>query len=99
LTGQVMVPISFILRLESEIGRNDQGVFMRNNSSYRDKKRSTQANFPHRVTFRISDRHKDELENFADKEGLTRSVLVRHLVVRFLEDQRKLSPPPPGDNS
>lgn len=57
---------------------------------------SPPSNFPHRVTFRLSDRHKIELEEFADKEGLTRSLLVRHLVIRFLEDQRKLLPPKPG---
>ncbi len=61
------------------------------------KRKPVPVNYPHRVTFRLTDQHKEELENFALNEGVTRSVLVRHLVIRFLEDQRKLLPPKTGD--
>jgi hypothetical protein len=42
-----------------------------------------------RVTFRLSPQHLDELEAYGEKEGLSNSVLVRHLVIRFLENQKK----------
>lgn len=42
-----------------------------------------------KITFRIDDKRLDELECFALREGMPVSFIVRHLVVRFLEDQRR----------
>jgi len=42
-----------------------------------------------RVTFRLDAKHLEELEAYAEKEGMNNSFLVRHLVIRFLESQRK----------
>jgi hypothetical protein len=45
--------------------------------------------FEKRITFRLDAKHYEELEAYAEKEGLNFSFLVRHLVIRFLETQRK----------
>lgn len=44
--------------------------------------------FPCRVTFRLTKKHFQELEELAMNEGMTRSFMVRHLVVRYLESCR-----------
>ena len=44
-----------------------------------------------KVTVRLDADRYDELEEFARKEGFTVSVIVRHLLCRFLEDQRRAS--------
>lgn len=53
------------------------------------RNRYTYSKFPERVTFRLSSRHMEELNELADVEGVTRSVLVRHLVVKYLESKRE----------
>jgi hypothetical protein len=42
-----------------------------------------------KITFRIDENRLEELENFALFEGMPVSFIVRHLVVRFLEDRRR----------
>jgi NRPS condensation-like uncharacterized protein len=42
-----------------------------------------------KVTFRLDAARFDQLEDYARREGFTVSVIVRHLVCRFLEDQRR----------
>ena len=42
-----------------------------------------------RVTFRLDQDRLEELASYAHREGFTVSVIVRHLVSRFLEDRRR----------
>ncbi|MFA5515654.1 MAG: hypothetical protein WDA20_05140 [Desulfuromonadales bacterium] len=42
-----------------------------------------------RLTFRIDSKHLRELDDYANSQGMTNSFLLRHLVIRFLETQRK----------
>jgi antitoxin component of RelBE/YafQ-DinJ toxin-antitoxin module len=50
-------------------------------------KRKT-TNLQDKVTFRLDAKHLEELEDYADQQGVTVSFVVRHLVSRFLEEQR-----------
>jgi hypothetical protein len=43
-----------------------------------------------RLTFRLDAQRFGELARLADKEGFSVSIIVRHLVYRYLEQQRKL---------
>ena len=42
-----------------------------------------------RVSIRLETDRFDQLEAFARREGFSVSLVVRHLVCRFLEDQRR----------
>ena len=42
-----------------------------------------------RVTFRLDQDRLERLAEYAHREGFTVSLIVRHLVSRFLEDQRR----------
>lgn len=42
-----------------------------------------------KITFRIDDDRLKELERHASWEGMPVSFIVRHLVIRFLEDRRR----------
>lgn len=42
-----------------------------------------------KITFRIDQKRLEELERCASYEGMPVSFIVRHLVVRFLEDRRR----------
>jgi hypothetical protein len=42
-----------------------------------------------RLTFRIDAKHLQELDDYAKSQGMTNSFLVRHLVIRFLEDRKR----------
>lgn len=44
-----------------------------------------------KVTIRLDEKRFEELDNYAMQEGTSVSFIVRHLVVRFLENQRRLS--------
>lgn len=46
----------------------------------------------HKITFRLDEKHLQELETCSRDFGASVSFLVRHLVVRFLEDQRRNNP-------
>ena len=46
-------------------------------------------NLDRKVTVRLDPDRFDELEAYACREGFTVSVIVRHLLCRFLEDQRR----------
>jgi NRPS condensation-like uncharacterized protein len=46
-------------------------------------------NFDRKVTIRLDADRFDQLEAYARREGFTVSVIVRHLLCRFLEDQRR----------
>ena len=43
-----------------------------------------------KITFRIDGERMDELERCAVYEGMPVSFIVRHLVIRFLEDRRRM---------
>ncbi|ANA40301.1 hypothetical protein A2G06_08320 [Geobacter anodireducens] len=58
-------------------------------SQFSDVKR---GGMTHKVTFRLDAKHHQELESCADTLHASVSFLVRHLVVRFLEDQRRNNP-------
>lgn len=45
-----------------------------------------------KVTFRLEEKHLQELDCCSAHFGASVSFLVRHLVVRFLEDQRRNNP-------
>lgn len=42
-----------------------------------------------KVTFRLDGKRVEQLQNYADDEGVSVSSVVRRLVVRFLQDQNK----------
>jgi hypothetical protein len=42
-----------------------------------------------RLTIRLDADRLEELEDYAFREGFTVSVIVRHLICRFIEDQRR----------
>jgi hypothetical protein len=42
-----------------------------------------------KVSFRIDDERFNLLERYAIKEGFSVSIIVRHLVCRFLEDRKR----------
>jgi hypothetical protein len=44
-----------------------------------------------RLTIRMDTKRRDLLEEYAKCEGMPASLIVRHLVYRFLEQQQKLS--------
>jgi hypothetical protein len=46
-------------------------------------------NLDRKVTVRLDPDRFDELEAYAYREGFSVSVIVRHLLCRFLEDQRR----------
>jgi hypothetical protein len=48
------------------------------------------VNLERKVTVRLDADRFDELETYARSQGFTVSVIVRHLLCRFLEDQRRL---------
>lgn len=48
------------------------------------------ANLERKVTVRLDADRFDELEAYARSQGFTVSVIVRHLLCRFLEDQRRV---------
>lgn len=47
-------------------------------------------NLEKKITFRLDGSRFDELDDLARREGFTVSVIVRHLVCRFLEQERRL---------
>ncbi|PLY03178.1 MAG: hypothetical protein C0623_02230 [Desulfuromonas sp.] len=51
--------------------------------------------YPERVTFRLTSQDADRLQSIARHESIAVSALVRHLVVRFL-DERQFTPRDPG---
>lgn len=48
------------------------------------------GNLDRKVTVRLDADRFAQLESYARSEGFTVSVIVRHLLCRFLEDQRRL---------
>lgn len=42
-----------------------------------------------RLTIRLNEDHFNELEALACREGSSSSFIVRHLVIRYLEDKRR----------
>lgn len=48
------------------------------------------SNLDRKVTVRLDPDRFDQLEDFARREGFTVSLVVRHLVCRFLEERRRL---------
>jgi len=50
---------------------------------------SVPRNLEKKVTVRLDAARFDQLESYARREGFTVSVIVRHLLYRFLEDQRR----------
>lgn len=48
------------------------------------------GNLQRKVTVRLDVDRFDQLEDYARREGFTVSLIVRHLLCRFLEDQRRL---------
>ncbi len=46
-------------------------------------------NLEKKITFRFEGSRFDELDDLARREGFTVSVIVRHLVCRFLEQERR----------
>jgi hypothetical protein len=46
-------------------------------------------NLDRKVTVRLDADRFDQLEEYARREGFTVSVIVRHLLCRFIEDQRR----------
>jgi len=50
---------------------------------------NNRANLERKVTVRLDSGRFDQLESYARREGFTVSVIVRHLLCRFLEDQRR----------
>ena len=44
-----------------------------------------------RITIRLETDRLAQLEQFAQREGFSVSLVVRHLVCRFLEDQQRLA--------
>jgi len=49
------------------------------------------ANLDKRVSIRLESERFDQLDAFARREGFSVSLVVRHLVCRFLEDQQRQS--------
>jgi len=47
-------------------------------------------NLERKVTVRLDPERFEELDGIAQREGFTVSVIVRHLVCRFLEQERRL---------
>jgi len=47
-------------------------------------------NLDRKVTVRLDPARFDELDDIARREGFTVSVIVRHLVCRFLEQEHRL---------
>ena len=47
-------------------------------------------NLERKVTVRLDPDRFDQLDEIARREGFTVSVIVRHLVCRFLEQERRL---------
>ena len=45
-----------------------------------------------KVSFKMDPARKQLLEDYARKEGVTVSFVVRHLVYRFLEGQKRIMP-------
>jgi len=43
-----------------------------------------------KVTVRLDSERFDQLDRFARRQGFTVSLVVRHLVCRFLEDQSRM---------
>jgi polysaccharide deacetylase 2 family uncharacterized protein YibQ len=50
---------------------------------------SARVRLDRKVTIRIDPDRFDQLEDYARREGFTVSLVVRHLVCRFLEDRRR----------
>lgn len=42
-----------------------------------------------KITFRLDEKRCEELDHFAKQHGVTISFLVRHLVIRYLEERRR----------
>jgi hypothetical protein len=51
--------------------------------------RKRRGDLEKRATFRLDAKHMEELQDYSEKEGMTVSAMVRHLVIRFLENKRK----------
>ncbi len=47
-------------------------------------------NLERKITFRLDTFRFDELDDLARREGFSVSVIVRHLVCRFLEQERRV---------
>ncbi len=65
----------------------------------RSKKPKPWQSLDTRITVRLSRYHLIELDAVARKEGFSSSQIVRHLVIRYLEDKRRFSqrtPPLPA---
>lgn len=50
----------------------------------------TEQNLQKRITIRIDQDRALELEEVARQEGVTVSFMIRHLVIRFLEERKKM---------
>ncbi len=50
------------------------------------------AQLEEKITFRLDVPRKNELEQIASKEGASVSFIVRHLVLRYLEQNRRFTP-------
>jgi len=48
------------------------------------------GNLDRKVSIRLDSGRYDQLEDFAQREGFSVSLVVRHLVCRFLEDRQRL---------
>ncbi len=46
-------------------------------------------NLDKKISLRLDSALVDELQNYASRERVPVSFVVRHLVIRFLEDQRR----------
>jgi hypothetical protein len=46
-----------------------------------------------KISFRLDDARAQALELEASRNGVSLSFIVRHLVIRYLEEQKRLSPP------
>lgn len=50
----------------------------------------TSTTLARKVTIRLDPERFDQLDRFARREGFSVSLVVRHLVCRFLEDQNRI---------
>jgi predicted DNA-binding protein len=54
-------------------------------------KRRNGGNLERRLTIRLDAERFDRLEEYAKRDGYSVSLIVRHLLCRFLEEQRKFA--------
>ena len=47
-----------------------------------------------KITFRLDQKRTSDLQYIADSEGVNVSFIVRHLVIRYIEEQRRIMTKP-----